>query len=48
MWLCVLFVDYCVMLCGVGLVVCVALVCVILYRVLGCCVCGLLCDDVLC
>ena len=30
------------------LVVCVARVCVIVYRVIGCCVCGLLCDDVWC
>ena len=36
------------MLYGVVLVVCVARVCVIVYRVLGCCVCGLLCDDVCC
>ena len=48
MCLCVLFEDVCVMLYGVVLVVCVARVCVIVYRVLGCCVCGLLCDDVCC
>ena len=43
-----LFVDYCVMLYGVVWVVCAALVCVIVYRVLGCCACGLLCDEVCC
>ena len=43
-----LFVDSGVMLYGVVLAACVALVCVIVYRVLGCCVCGLLCDDVCC
>ena len=42
MCMCVLFVDCCMMLYGVVLVVCVARVCVTVYRVLGCCVCGLL------
>ena len=46
MCLCVLCVGLGVMLYGAVLVVCVARVCVIVYRVLGCCVCGLLCDNV--
>ena len=45
MCLCVLFMYYCEMLYD-GVVVCVAIVCAIVYKVLGCCVCELLCGDV--
>ena len=46
--MCALLVEYCVMLYGVLLVVCFASVCAIVFKVLGRCLCRLLCGAVRC